>query len=151
MDSATGNRDQENGELSITGRSSIYQSTTSKHSLKVEFTKKTTSNLEGVMNFAAPPFPGSPLQKLRVLMFRNPTQDSWVLHGDPPLRDFATYIKDAWCRTTHTMMGHFIAQRRWVHLYVDGLYWGVYEMTERVNEDTMRAYDVMTLLLVNGM
>jgi CotH kinase protein len=37
-------------------------------------------------------------------------------------------------------MGHLVAHRRWVHLYVNGLYWGIYEFSERINEDFMRGY-----------
>jgi hypothetical protein len=47
-------------------------------------------------------------------------------------------VKEAWARATHEAMGHLIAHRRWVHLYVDGLYWGIYELGERINEDFMR-------------
>ena len=142
IDPAPGNgfRDHENGLLSIVGASSIFPSTTPKHSMKVEFTSRVASNNEGVMNFTQPPLPSSTVRKFRTLMLRNPTHDSWLLRWGSWLREESTYVKEAWARATHLQMGHLVAHRRWVHLHVDGLYWGVYELSERIDEDFMRAY-----------
>jgi Lamin Tail Domain/Fn3 associated len=79
IDPSTGAREQETGEVSIAGGASIRPSTTAKHNFKIEFTKKVSSNAEGVWNFALPPFTGSILTKFRTIMLRNPTHDSWLL------------------------------------------------------------------------
>ncbi len=36
--------------------------------------------------------------------------------------------------------GHLIAHLRWVNLYLNGLYWGAYQLTERVDSDFLEAY-----------
>ena len=134
IDPATGARDQETGELDITGGSSIKPSTTPKHSLRMEFRKRVSSNAEGVMNYLDTPLPGSSLKKFRTLMLRSPTHDSWVLRWGGWPREESTHIKESWARATHSAMspfnnlngtGNLIAHRRWVYLYVNGLYWGV--------------------------
>jgi hypothetical protein len=37
-------------------------------------------------------------------------------------------------------MGYPIAHWRWVHLYLNGLYWGVYQLTERIDSDWLDDY-----------
>jgi hypothetical protein len=137
---ATGQRDQENGRLSIAGGKSILPSTSPKHNMKIEFRKEITFNQEGVMAFSYAPIADSSQKKFRTLMLRNATQDSWVFVPGGVFREQSTYIKESWARATQTAMGHLTAHRRWVHLYVDGLYWGIYEFGERINEDFMQDY-----------
>lgn len=139
---------QENARISIAGASSIEPETTPKHGMKIEFRKSISSNPEGVMIFDEEPLPGSILKKFRTFMLRNPSQDSWLVRNNATPRAEATYVKETWARSIHAAMGlagggqaeHPIAHRRWVHLYVDGLYWGVYEFGERINEDYLQAY-----------
>ena len=35
-------------------------------------------------------------------------------------------------------MGYPVAHWRWVHLYLNGLYWGVYQLTERIDGDWLK-------------
>ncbi len=37
-------------------------------------------------------------------------------------------------------MGHLTQRRRWVHLYLNGLYWGIYELMERPNKDFLESH-----------
>jgi len=37
-------------------------------------------------------------------------------------------------------MGHLSPDRRWVHLYLNGLYWGIYTLTERPDEGFMASH-----------
>jgi len=41
------------------------------------------------------------------------------------------YIRDEWVRRTFREMGHESPRGRFVHLYLNGLYWGVYNLVER--------------------
>ena len=41
------------------------------------------------------------------------------------------YIRDKYARDTQLAMGNPASNSRFVHLYLNGLYWGVYEATER--------------------
>jgi len=53
--------------------------------------------------------------------------DSWVWVSQPS----AQYIRDLWCRDTQRDMGHVSPHGRFVHLYVNGLYWGLYDPGEK--------------------
>ncbi|MEZ4474245.1 MAG: CotH kinase family protein [bacterium] len=50
----------------------------------------------------------------------------WSGAGDRPL-----YIRDAFARATRRAMGGEASRGRFVHLYLNGIYWGVYEAVER--------------------
>lgn len=45
----------------------------------------------------------------------------------------ASYIRDTWVKDSVTDMGHLAAHGTFVHLYLNGLYWGVYNPCERCN------------------
>jgi hypothetical protein len=45
--------------------------------------------------------------------------------------DKATYLRDQWMRDTLQVLGHPNARGRYCHLYINGLYWGVYNLSER--------------------
>ena len=41
-----------------------------------------------------------------------------------------SYVHDQWGRKTAQAMGHSSARSRYVHLYLNGLYWGLYDLSE---------------------
>ena len=58
---------------------------------------------------------------------------SWQ-HWDNNHRFRAQYCRDAWARFTQAKMGHPISTSQYVHLYINGMYWGLYNLCERVDE-----------------
>ena len=62
------------------------------------------------------------------------TDDSWVTH-DSDVRKNAQYIRDQWARDTHRSMGSVAARGRFVHVAINGLYWGVYNLVERPDDE----------------
>lgn len=64
------------------------------------------------------------------LILRAGNNNSW-LHWSGTERRRADYLRDAWMRATHAAMGHAAARSRPVHLFLNGLYWGVYDLCER--------------------
>ena len=50
------------------------------------------------------------------------------------------YIQDSWAKTTQLDMGYPSGHERFVHLYINGLYWGMYNLTEQYDEDYMESY-----------
>ncbi|MFN8422682.1 MAG: CotH kinase family protein [Anaerolineae bacterium] len=52
----------------------------------------------------------------------------------------AQYAHDEWARRTQRDMGWPAARGTWVHLYLDGLYWGLYNLTEELDADFMAAH-----------
>ncbi len=55
-------------------------------------------------------------------------------------RDTEQFLRDEFGRRTHLAMGQVAAHGRFVHLYLNGLYWGVYNLTERPAEDFSSSY-----------
>ena len=43
-------------------------------------------------------------------------------------------MRDQWVRDTHRDMGHASPNGRFVHLYLNGLYWGIYNLTEHLDD-----------------
>ena len=61
-------------------------------------------------------------------------------HGPSP----KTYINDAWMKETQRALSANLpfstVQRRWVHVFINGYYWGVYDMEEHFDADTISAH-----------
>ena len=157
-----GNYRQENCLLAITGNSSRGEDVTGKHNLRLKFRSQLSLSGQSVwFTGSLFIFPNTNTVGFKELVLRNPTQDSWAFRrpkdlnhnvaedGPPrdPSAEWAVYIREAWARESHRRMGiggggsgHLIAQRRWVHLYLNGLYWGVYDLGERINEQFLETY-----------
>jgi len=67
------------------------------------------------------------------LILRAGCNNSW-LHWHPTEREHGDYLRDQWMRESQADLGHPAARGLFVHLYLNGLYWGVYVLTERPNE-----------------
>jgi hypothetical protein len=68
------------------------------------------------------------------LILRAGCNNSW-LHWHPTEREHGDYVRDQWMRESQADLGHPAARGLFVHLYLNGLYWGIYNLTERPNED----------------
>ncbi|HUU91028.1 MAG TPA: CotH kinase family protein, partial [Phycisphaerae bacterium] len=51
-----------------------------------------------------------------------------------------TYIQDRWAAEVQNLNGGFAPHGTWVHLYLNGLYWGLYNPVERPNADFAASY-----------
>jgi len=67
------------------------------------------------------------------LMLRS-TDDSWASHRRS-VRVRAQYMRDEWTRMTGREMGHLAVRGRFVHVCLNGLYWGLYNLVERPDEE----------------
>ncbi len=65
--------------------------------------------------------------------------NSWV-HWASDQRQRAQYARDRFARYTQLAMGQPASHGRFVHLYLNGLYWGVYDLSERPTAPFMAAY-----------
>lgn len=72
---------------------------------------------------------GGELRKLDALVLNAGYEDSW-LHPDGFLRLGALYGRDEWLRRTQEAMGQPALAGSFVHVYVNGLYWGLYSAIE---------------------
>ncbi len=119
-----------NAEGSISGHSSRTASVTPKHSFHLRFKAK-----YGPAQLSAPGlFPGIAADTFEQLEIRTPVHDSWTV-GSPwhSNRASARYVTDAYASTLLGQLGYPTFARRFIHLYLNGLYWGIYELIEPVD------------------
>jgi hypothetical protein len=75
------------------------------------------------------------------IQLRGMYNNSWT-HGDVTQRARATMITDEWMRATHLAMGaEDELHGSFIHLFINGLYWGVYNLHERPSDDHYVAYN----------
>ncbi len=75
-------------------------------------------------------FPDSPVDRFDTMIARPNAFDSWVSPNSGQ-RNSATYIRDQWVRTTQKETGTLSNHGFFVHLYLNGLYWGLFNLVER--------------------
>jgi hypothetical protein len=69
------------------------------------------------------------------LVLRANGMEGWV-----GFRSDSTYVRDKFVRDTLLVMGGLASHSRWFHLYLNGLYWGLYEAIERPDASLSAAY-----------
>ncbi|MCZ6792188.1 MAG: CotH kinase family protein, partial [Planctomycetota bacterium] len=50
------------------------------------------------------------------------------------------YVRDQWARDLQLEMGHESTRGRYAHFYLNGMYWGIYNVGERPDEDYAASY-----------
>ena len=104
-----------------------------KHSFRIVFKKK-----YGVGKLKSPLF-GDGVKEFDQLILRGGNNHSW-LHWSAEERRSADYLRDQWMRESYAAMGRVSARGRFVHLYLNGLYWGIYNLVERPDEHFAAAH-----------
>jgi hypothetical protein len=78
-------------------------------------------------------FGGESVDEFDTIVLRAGGNQSWIhtntFSGDD--RGRAQYIRDLWAKDTQLAMGHIASHGSYAHLYVNGIYWGLYNPTER--------------------
>ena len=67
-----------------------------------------------------------PVQEFDTLTLHGFFNDHWLWVGAP-----ATMQRDQWCRDAQNVMGGYGPHGTYVHLYLNGLYWGLYDIGEK--------------------
>ena len=71
-----------------------------------------------------------PVQEFKRLVLRGGAHDAW--NSDWPRGlDGPLYARDQLGRSTHRELGHVAPAFRYVQLFINGLYWGLYDLSER--------------------
>ena len=120
--------------LRIQGNSNRIPQKSTKHSFRLLFREK-----YGTAKLHYPVFPDSPLKKFDTLVLRADYNNSWI-HWDARARPRGQRTRDAWMKDTHRAMGWVASHNRYVHLYLNGLYWGIYDFAERPDAEFAAAY-----------
>jgi hypothetical protein len=76
---------------------------------------------------------------LNAIVLRTAFCNSWH-HQDADQRKRAIYTRDMWAKLTQKEMGHITTNGMYTHLFINGLYWGMYNPTERIDDDFCEAH-----------
>ena len=107
-----------------------------KHSLSLRF-----RDLYGPGKLNYPVFEGTEVTTFDSIHLRAMYNNSWH-HSNSGQRARATMIRDQWARDCMIDMGNADGGHgHFVHLYINGLYWGVYNLHERLENDHYAAYN----------
>lgn len=96
-----------------------------KHPMRVVFKRD-----YGPPNLRYQMFPDSPLEYFDTLILRADFNYGW-LHWNPTQRIRAQRTRDSWMKDSMRAMGGLASHNRYVHLFINGLYWGIYDPAER--------------------
>jgi len=71
-------------------------------------------------------YPDSPVKEFDTLTIHATFNDHWLWGGA-----VSTMQRDQWCRDTQNAMGGYGPHGTYVHLYLNGIYWGLYNIGEK--------------------
>ncbi|MBN2214816.1 MAG: CotH kinase family protein [Bacteroidales bacterium] len=113
---------QANCCLKIHGGATRTRMKTEKHSFKVGF---------------KPEYGPSKLNQ-QLFGKNSPDQYDWFILRGGFDRRLGQQIRDPWAKSTMREMGQYAARSKFVHVYLNGLYWGMYNLCEQMDENCMR-------------
>lgn len=74
------------------------------------------------------------------LVFRAGYNYSWVKNDPLKQTVGADYMKDPFAKNTMLDMDRVAAHNKFVHLYLNGIYWGIYNISEKITNDFLESY-----------
>jgi hypothetical protein len=110
-----------------------------KHSFRLFFREK-----YGAAKLKHALFSDSSIDAIDTLILRGGVNRSYA--GKGPVRDeieyyrLTTYTRDEWLRSSQNAVSGLSAHGLFVHLYLNGLYWGLYNLVERPDASFTSAY-----------
>jgi hypothetical protein len=105
-----------------------------KHNMRVIFRSE-----YGPSRLEYPVFPDTQVEVFNGLLLRGGNGDSWF-HTVTNQRRRAQYIRDQWHRDAQAAMGRLTSLQTYHHLYLNGVYWGLYHTFERDDAEFMAAH-----------
>ncbi len=132
IDPATGEEFQYNVGVQMHGAASRDNVRTKKHSFRLIFNPE----FDGPGRLEYPLFDNSNFADINTVVLKAAFTDSFPTRTQSgrysPLD--STYTRDVWMMDNQRAMGSLAPDATYVHLYVNGLYWGLYYATERVDD-----------------
>lgn len=133
---------QQNCAIRIQGGAFRSFGLTRKKSFRVLFKtqfglRNETTGGPGTLDF--PLFGTAPgvAQEFQTLVFRMESNDGWQWNG---AGGQPQYARDEFGRRVHRALGQPAAQGRYLHLYLNGVYWGLYNVVERPDSGFAESY-----------
>ena len=99
-----------------------------KHSFRLVFKKE-----YGKKTMKYPVFGEDEPSQFDQLVVRCHFGNAWQ-HWAEDNRQRAQYTRDVWARRMQRKMGHTSVNALYVHLFINGMYWGLYNIAERVDD-----------------
>ncbi len=101
-----------------------------KHGFRVEFRGEYG---DPTLNY--PLFPGTPVDRFDNLILRGQNAHGWtrssqISNAAGTEREQSQYIRDSFARDLMKAMGHTAGEATYVHFFINGLYWGLYNPVE---------------------
>lgn len=78
-------------------------------------------------------------KEFNTLILRGGYNYTWVKNSATQ-QSMAQYIQDSWAKTTQLDMGYLSGHERFVNLYINGLYWGMYNVAEQYDDHFVESY-----------
>ena len=100
-----------------------------KHSFRLTFKDE-----YGKKTLKYPVYGEESVSRFNSLIVRTFYNFSWV-HSDATQRTRAQYARDLWARRMQKRMGYDTSDGLYVNVFINGLYWGLYNLAERIDDD----------------
>jgi hypothetical protein len=127
FDPCTGDDFQVNAGIRLIGNQSQDPSLNSKHALRIYFKSE-----YGPSELDFPPlYEGIGAKRLNTLSLRANYHYSWLDSTHQSAVPLASYLRDTFAQDTLRDMGWLSPYSRQIHLYLNGVYWGLYQLSER--------------------
>lgn len=125
---------QVNCGIELHGGHSRRSEKSPKHSFRLKF-----SSDYGPSKLDFPFFGSEATDKFDYILLRAGFGYAWNHHSSDQ-RKKAQYTNDDWCKRTQLDMGDPASHSVFAHLYINGIYWGIYNANERLNKDFGETY-----------
>ncbi|MEX2187493.1 MAG: lamin tail domain-containing protein [Pirellulales bacterium] len=123
---------QGNSGIRIHGFSWRFHSNSPKHGFRLEFRSE-----YGPSKLEYPLFPDAPVTKFDSIVLRQQGGRAWAGQQNPAE---AQYLRDTYARDLAREMGKTDGHATLVHLYLNGIYWGLYNPVERPDANMGEEY-----------
>jgi hypothetical protein len=135
LEPGNGRQFQINCGLRIQGGNGVRPDNSQKHSFRLVFRSEFGPTR---LNFNL--FDGrAATNDFNTLILRADYNYSWS-HNNITQQQRALKIRDPFAKNTQLDMGQPATHSKYVHLYLNGLYWGIYTIAEKLNNDFMESY-----------
>ena len=105
-----------------------------KHSFRLNF-----KNEYGPSKLRYPFFGSDAVSVFNTIILRAGFGNTWI-HWSHSERSMASYLRDRWTKDTQRATGHYSSHGNYVHLFINGLYWGLYNPSERMDSEFAESY-----------
>jgi len=126
---------QENAGIRIQGGSSTQNWKSIKLSMRLLFKEE-----YGPTKLRYKLFPDSAIDSINTLVLDARLNLSWIHPSDAYQREHAQYLRDQYVADLHNAMGHLSPHGVRAHVYINGLYWGMYCLHERPDDALAAEY-----------